>query len=162
MRWLRISPIAEARLDAVLKSWLRTPYAAGSRVRGMGVDCKELIPGVLDEMYRKEPSTTRRLAPDSGMRDIRLGLSEIRLLMRQYPDVTIVRDGTVQPGDVIVTRSSNFLGATNHPGHAMIAGVRPGEAYHAHPRSGVVKTSIAAAGKPVVRIYRTGKKGTWS
>ena len=69
---------------------------------------------------------------------------------------------TLEPGDVIVTRSSNFLGATDHPGHAMIAGVRPGEAYHAHPRSGVVKTSIAAAGKPVVRVYRTGKKGTWS
>jgi hypothetical protein len=120
--------------------------------------------GVLDDLYRREGDSvtnTSRMTPDSGMRDVRLGLREIRSIMRQYPDVRIVRDGSIQPGDVILTRSSNLPGAERRPGHAMIAGVAPWTVWHSAAPLGVSMTSIAAS-KGVVRVYRPGKKGWWA
>lgn len=120
--------------------------------------------GVLDEMYHRQkpvPTITRPISPDAGMRDVRLGLREVRSIMRQYPDVKIVRDGSVQPGDVVILRSSNLTSAENRPGHAMIAGPVPWTAWHATRSRGVTQTSLAAC-RGLIRVYRPGKKGWWA
>lgn len=164
MRWSRILPSSEARLDAVLRSWKGTPYMAGQRSRGVGADCKEFIVGVLDDCYGKHKplrTATTALTPDAGMHDVRLGMGEVRAIMAQYPEAKVVRDGTIQPGDVLLVKSSNLAGAAGRPGHGMIAGAVPWTAWHAIPGVGVVQTSIAAS-KGVLRVYRPGKKGWWT
>jgi cell wall-associated NlpC family hydrolase len=148
-------------LDRVLNEWIGTPYMAGQRAKGMGVDCVQLIAGVLDDLFKPPtPTPVPRLPADSATHDIRSAYRTIHALADAWYVSPVVRDGTVQPGDVLVTRATNNRTGPRNPGHAMIVGANPFEVVQATPVLGVHKVHLYAC-RPVIRLYRPNRKDQW-
>jgi len=161
LRWFSIDRLSCEALEGVLRSWEGTPYHEGQRARKVGVDCVQLILGTYDILYRVEsPSRIPRVQVDAALHSPRVALAAILRMRSLWHGADVVRDGTVRPGDIVVTRAEAQPGAPRRPAHAMIAGVRPWTAWHAIPRAGVVQTSIERT-RGIVRIYRPRKKDLW-
>lgn len=158
--WRPIGAKIEARINAVMGAWLGTPYMAGQQVRGLGVDCVQLVGGVLDDLYRSpSPTPIPRLRGDSGIHSLRAGFSTIHAIRQAYKS-SVVRDDTIEPGDILITRATADFRGPLRPGHAMVAAVRPGIVLHAVPGGDVHFTSIQS-GPPIIRIYRALDKHRW-
>lgn len=147
---------ALARLDAVQKSWLGTPYMEGQSVKGAGVDCIRLVTSILDELYgltgtSELPVTPRDLGQHS---DGWLRLAKYAL--QTYP-LEQESHNTIQPGDVILTRGSKNS-KPDSVSHIAMAG-RSGSVIHAtSPRVGM--TAIAGL-PPIERVYRPLQVERW-
>lgn len=158
--WQPLPGPVSLRLQQVLNRWVGTPYLRGQRVRGMGVDCVQLIAGVLDDLYRStHPATIPRLWGDAGVHSER-GFAVIHALRRAYPSF-VVRDGSIEPGDGVVVRTLPNTHGPRRPGHALIAGIKPGSFLHAASDTGVCWTSLQNL-SPFVRVYRFYHKETWA
>ena len=148
------------RMLSFADRWKGTPYMAGNRVRGAGSDCAQLVPAFLDFMYRTGRETfVPRMAQDTGTHNRKAAWGTVKAVRQAFPS-HVVRDGTIEPGDIILTRATHDFTGPNNPGHAMIAMPRPGSALHAMPDSGVCMTSIEVT-RGILRVYRLEGKEQW-
>lgn len=153
-------PQAESRLEYVISRWVGTPYMAGQRVRGAGVDCVQFVTAVLDELHRNEkPTFVPRLRPDSAIHDARQGGPTIKALRQGFAS-QVVRETVVEPGDVLVVRAIPRSRGPRRMGHVLITGSVPNTLYHAMTGSGVTRTSIEGLDE-ILRIYRDKNKQRW-
>lgn len=132
------------RLDRILASWEDTPYRPGQHVRGVGTYCTAFVCAVLDELYRQPSAALPEDIPiDASMHDPELARSGLRWFLTRYPNHVRVQDGTVEPGDVLVTGP-----VSGGPGHAIIAGPRKGTLWQCSGRS------VHRAGYSLPETYR--------
>lgn len=161
LRWRAIDGSIADRIDIVLMSWLFTPYMSGQRVRKIGVDCVQFIPAIYDTLFSNaKPTPAPRLGPDSGIHNNRIGFCVVSALKAPF-DMFTVRDQTIEPGDVLVTRGFLDPYGPERMGHAVIAGKRPFSIFHADMTLGVCETSIHSM-PGILRIYRTRRKSEWT
>jgi len=159
--WRSVGTRLEDRLEVCLQSWVGTPYIELERIKAMGVDCIQLVAAFLDEMHRAPAGTTSlpRMSAAAARHRPDLASKVIKLLRRAHSGSTIVRDGIVEPGDVLVVRSILTTDGPEHEGHTMIAGARPYTVYHAvRPR--VCQSSCE--GWEIMRVYRPKEKQSWT
>lgn len=158
--WLPLHDAACNRIERFALLWIGTPYRAGVRLRGSGVDCAQLVPAFLDFMYRTNRALPiPRMSGDVSLHDARAALNTVRAVRRGFSS-HVVRDGTIEPGDIIITRASHDLNAPRRTGHAMIALPRRGTALHAVPGPGVCCTTVQVT-RGIVRVFRTEGKEIW-
>lgn len=159
-RWRHLAKPLEQELLAVIDTWIGTPYMAGQRAKGQGVDCVQFVGGMLDDLYRSAiPSYIPRLPQNSGMHYPRAGFRTALSLRKQFRS-SVVRDGCIEPGDVIVTRGIMDVATPRLMGHTLIAGAIPWTFVHSINVIGVCWTSLQ--GVPgIIRIYRPVDKETW-
>lgn len=160
LTWKTVSEPLSNRLMNVLNLWKGTPYVPGQQALKGGVDCVQLMGGILDMLYRR-PSATKipRLNPDTSLHDPRTSYKTISALRKHFPN-SVVRDFTIEPGDIIVCRASHDLNAPRNMGHVLIAAIQPGSVFHAVPGSGACFGTIQAT-HGILRIYRPKEKDTW-
>lgn len=122
------SPMPDARaqqaLAESLERWRPTRYGIGQQCRGVAADCVRFVCGVLDDLSGKQ-TPLRTLPPDTCFHDpelAHLGMQRVRQL---YEPTIEIEDGTVQPGDVIVTGPRG-----TGPCHALIVGPQRNTAWH--------------------------------
>ncbi|MFG0318405.1 MAG: hypothetical protein ACF8XB_14120 [Planctomycetota bacterium JB042] len=138
-RSLSWKPLDDARIarrvDEVLVSWADTPYMPGQQSKQQGVDCIRFVCAAFDELFGMS-TPIPRLPPDTALHCPEKAVEVVRLVREIYAPNTLITDGTIEPGDVIVTRSGN-----SGPGHALIAGGRENTVWHAS-RHRVKQTGI--------------------
>lgn len=146
-------------MGEALARWELTPYMRGQRCRGVAVDCVRFVTGLLDDLYGFERAEAPRLPPDIAFHNRRGALAGMREVLRLYRPYDRVRDGTIEPGDVIV---SGPVGGG--PGHGMIVGVERATIYHAVENLGVIKTGLGlvANSQGFFAIFRVGDKERWA
>lgn len=154
--WLSMPRDQADRMDAVQRIWVGTPWMDGQRACRVGVDCKHLMVGILDELYgvyTKLPDTPR----DAGINGTGDGMAVVRIFRKSYPSER-VQDNSVQAGDIVVTRGelNACRGQENHVG---MAGVKRGQIIHAG-RGGVDFTSLNAM-PAVLAVYRPLETWRW-
>lgn len=145
-------------LDAVLRSWLGTPWVAGQSRRGVGADCWGFVAGVLDELHGYSQPTVRPVLSFEGEwhePEASMVLSMGRA--GNWPHVLRPRKSEIEPGDVLIVR----VGQKGGPGHVLIAGVNPQTLWHANPGVGVCSTSLRIMGTRVLRAWRPTEKEAW-
>jgi hypothetical protein len=156
--WKAISPAIEQRIEEVVRQWEGTPYMAGQRARGIGVDCVQLVGGVLDMLFRRPQVTIiPRLSPDSGLHCDRSGFATAKAIRNGFESI-VVRDEIIEPGDVLVVRGSGLSSGPRRLGHTMIALPAAGTAFHATFGIGACRTTVITE---VLRIYRPLHKEGW-
>lgn len=161
IRWVRTSKSVGDRLIQVVSMWDKTPYQPGQRAKKIGVDCVRFVSCVLDELYNVEvPTSVPRMQVDAALHSMAVSSKVIRLLRKSWEGSDVVRDGTIQPGDVIVTRAESG-NSPARPAHVMIALVEPFTAAHAIPGVGVVVGSVQNT-RGIVRVYRLRGKASWA
>ena len=103
------------RLNAIARSWVGTPFRAGARERGRGVDCVQLVLAILDEWLERPPLPAERfISPFSRYGDLEFVSGAFAA---DYRDVyTLVdfsaRSGSIEPADVVGFR----FGRVSHAG----------------------------------------------
>lgn len=138
-----------SRLSAILESWRGTRYLAGSGAKKAGADCVGFVVGALDELFGTR-TPRQDLPADASMHSHDGAIACMRAVRKAFRAHVVVRDGVLEPGDVIVTGPTD-----GGPGHAMLVGVRVGELWHCTPRSGVHRTGYPLTGlHRVFRVYR--------
>lgn len=159
-QWLPLrNKAVNDRMDLFADLWVGTRYMPGACVRGAGVDCAQLVRVFLmwmDQITDCPPIP--RLSSDTGVHNRKAALGTIKVCRNAFPSC-VVRDGTIQPGDIVLTRSTRDWSGPLNPGHAMIVLPLKGTALHAMPATGVTRTSIASGGG-IVRVYRP-EKDSW-
>lgn len=143
------------RLDAILNSWLGTPYVRGQCLRGVAVDCAHFVAAVLDELYA--------IPPDGGLLPTDPGLARegvagaIRAMMKRWPHED-VDPHQLEPGDLLFVRAGGLGG-----GHVLIAGPRKAELWHADSGGfGVCRTGAGAFVPDAIRAFRPKDKHRWN
>lgn len=159
--WRQLNSAIENRLLEVCDSWIGTPYLPGQRVKHMGVDCVQLIGGVLDELYRAPVATfIPRQPQNSGPHFPKAGFRTAKAIREQIMS-EVARDGQIEPGDIVVTRGVADPRAWRRLGHVLIAGPRKGTLLHSINHVGVCWTSVE--GVPgILRVYRPLNKEVWA
>ena len=144
-------------LNRVLGRWEGTPYRSGQRIRGMAVDCVQLVAGVLDDLFGRPCGATPvpRLKPDSAIHSPGSAIPTVRALVKGFGAVRV--NGSPRPGDILVVRATTFENVgPRRPGHTMIVGALRGQLLHALPPQ-VCFTSLCDPSS-ILRIYRTDPK----
>lgn len=137
-----------ARLDAEQRRWINTKYRENRRRIGHGVDCRNLVAGILENLWRTSidlPKTPQ----DAGLHDPKAVIATARAIRRSIPS-TEHRPGDEQPGDVLMVAGERHGEASNHIAMMAADGVRVIDAVRG---VGARWTSLAAL-PPVLRIYR--------
>ncbi|MCW8137308.1 MAG: hypothetical protein KIT58_00180 [Planctomycetota bacterium] len=141
--------VAAGALARELRAWDGTPYMPGQQRQGVGVDCVRFVAGVLDELTGRQ-TPIRTLPPDASMHDVARADEKARELVALY-GAAPVDDGTLEPGDVVITGPRR-----GGAGHAAIVGDERGVVWHAtRPfvhRAGL--RGIYALGHRIWRVYR--------
>jgi len=161
MRWLSLPGGLDSRVDEVLNSWEGTPYFDQHRIKAMAVDCYQIVAAFLDEMMGEPPGTTTlpRLSRQIARNRPDLARQAIRALREAHEGSWSIEDGTIETGDILVTRSVMRTDGPEYEGHTMIAGSVPFSALHAvSPR--VCWTTCA--NKEIIKVYRAKGKHRWS
>lgn len=159
--WHPLTDHQEEAVHQTLFSWVRTPYRDGHRIPGIGADCVQLAAGVLDDLCRRKvPSQIPQLASGISPHDPRTAFQTILALRKLFPSV-VVRDFSLEPGDLVVMRSIPDPNGPRRPGHVMIVGTVPWSCLHATRSGGVCWTSIEEASSGILRIYRSLEKEKW-
>lgn len=147
------------RLAGIARRWENTPYMPGQRVRGVGVDCVQLVAAVYDELCRNRAKTRiPRLPPNSGPHDARAGLRTARAVCGAF-GLRLIREPVIEPGDLLVTRASLDPESPRRMGHALIY-LGGSRCLHAVGESGACVTSIAGT-SGIIRIYRATDITRW-
>lgn len=152
---------ADSKILRFSSAWSGTKYLAGSRSRGAGVDCAQLVAAFLDFMSDADkPCWIPRMASDVGLHDPEAAKATVRALLRAHPAWRLSQAYPLRPGDVILTRASHDCGGPEQPGHAMI--VMPGAArvLHATPSEGVCVGPLEV-NRGLLEIYRVKDKSKW-
>ena len=147
----------EKRVDAILESWVETPYQAGQRARGAGVDCVRFVSAVLDDLFREERIPLPRLPQDLSMHDAAGARAAMRQFMEAYaPNENVLRSREVEAGDVLIV-------GVRGPAHAILVGSKPAHLYEAGSRR-VIRTGLSTLRAPtrVFAICRPLEKFRWA
>lgn len=155
-------PAAKAALERALARWDGTPYRVGQQAPavdgvGGGVDCVRFVCAVLDELLgRRTPITT--LPQDAALHARESAIAAMHQIRKLYLPNEPVEDGTVEPGDLLITAPPG-----GGPGHALIAGPRRWELWHATGlcvhRTGL--GGLRSAGWDLRYVFRPGTKAEW-
>ena len=151
----QIAPEKSFRLESILKEWDGTPHSHGQCVKGVAVDCVRFVSAVIDEMFRTKHDLTV-LPPDAAIHDRAGAMKLMRHWLTWFPHVRVI-DMSIEPGDVVICSYPN-----GGPGHAMVAGTRPGELWHAEANR-VCRTGYGFYANGVYTfhsLYRPDKE-TW-
>ncbi len=140
LKWVRLEHghdrVCE-RLTAILESWRDTPYCLNQACKKVAVDCVRFVFSTLNEMYGFAKGEVMRLPADTAFHNKEKCIAAVRFLMGVYSPCRFVKDGSIEPGDIILTGT---VGGS--PGHAMVAGPNQSELWHSTD-SGVCKTGIS-------------------
>ncbi|MBK3396624.1 NlpC/P60 family protein [Methylobacterium ajmalii] len=124
-----------ARIVALARTWLGTPYHHQASVRGAGCDCLGLLRGVYAALYGAEPEVPPPYSPswaeDRGRETLREAAA--RHLVALAPDAA-------EPGDVLLFRWRDGLPAKHC---AIVTG--PAHMIHAYDGHAVLETWIPPA-----------------
>lgn len=107
----------ETHVLTTIQSWEGTPYVPGQQCKGVAVDCVRFVSGVLDKIMGKTVKLPR-LPQDASFHNPELTKKWLRIFLKHYPS-TVVKNGIVEPGDVIIMGPRN-----GGPGHAAIIGAK--------------------------------------
>lgn len=158
LKWNTLSLRLEHRIQKVAQSWEGTPYGDGQRTKQQACNCIGLVIGILDELdHRESPTPFPRLRPDAGVHRQDIGFHVIREILKSHP-ADVVDDGSLEPGDVVVLRSS--AQGPDHSTHVLFVTSRPFQALHVPLRHKAVFTTIRPS-DPIVAVYRIRNKQGW-
>lgn len=145
------------RIAKVLQGWYHTPYVAGQQQRGVGVDCVRFFAGVVDELYGTQRVPLDRMPQDMAMHDREGAIGVLRTMLRTYPELAVVTDGSVEPMDVLVVAHP-----AGGPGHVMLGGPQRNTLWHAGTRH-VTKAGWSLDGQwqTVHRVFRFANRRAW-
>jgi hypothetical protein len=146
MRWQHLDQKIEDRIAAAIQPWSGTPYMPGQQKPGIGVDCVRFVTGVLDTLYGLKRDITA-LPLDTCMHDPDKAVRTMLGILRLYPNEVLDDLSVVEPGDVLLT------GTSEAPGHAMLAGVLDNRLWHADGKR-VVSTAPRFGRGSLSRLYR--------
>jgi len=160
IEWRAISSEIEDAIVLAQKPWIGTRYSAHQREIGCGASCYGLMAAILDKLYQTaSPTELPLLAPATGSCSGG-GWEMIRAFRKAFPLEEVT--WSVEPGDLIVTRSFGGKEGPDWPGHVMMASKSVGQVIHALPGSGVVWASLAGSVGRIVKIYRPQNKEAWA
>lgn len=159
MRWRDLShPEALVALERVVLSWKATPYREGSKAtKGMGADCVRFIGAVLDELRGKPTTPILTLRNDAAQHSFYQAVKVVEGLLAAFAPVDTVRDGTLEPGDIVA------LSYGGGPTHAAIVGWRRNTLWEASPPD-VHMIGVSNLERPdtkVFHVYRPSDKAAW-
>jgi cell wall-associated NlpC family hydrolase len=160
LKWRPVRRATEIRIWDVMQSWCGTPYIPGQRSKQSGVDCVQLVAGVLDELYRKGRTNLPRFSPDQSQHGSEPAVAVVKALREAYPCHRVDGD-EVEPGDIIVVRTRCNPSGPPTMGHTMIASPTPGMALEAVPLAGVTYGSVEST-TGILAIYRMEDKHLWA
>jgi len=146
MRWQHLDPKIESRIAGAIRPWSGTPYMPGQQKKGIGVDCVRFVTGVLDELYGIHRDY-KALPLDVCMHDPKKAVKTMLTILHLYPNEVLDDLSVVEPGDVLLT------GTSEAPGHAMLAGVLDNRLWHADGKR-VVSTAPRFGRGSLSRLYR--------
>lgn len=159
MRWRELEhPAALAALERVVRSWDGTPYREGSKaVKGMSADCVRFVGAVLDELRGKPPTPILTLRNDAAKHSFYQAVKILEGLLVAFAPVETVKDGTLEPGDVVA------LSYGGGPTHSAIVGWRRNTLWEStQPTVRMVGVSaLERADTTVYHVYRPTDKATW-
>ncbi|MDZ7629686.1 MAG: NlpC/P60 family protein [Parvularculaceae bacterium] len=119
-------PITRARVVAVARGWLGTPYVHQASARGQGTDCLGLIRGVYAELHGQEPEAPPPYTPDWN--ETRSAEEPLLSAARRHL-AEAVACGRVKPAQVLI-----FRVVTTGP--AKHCGIAAGEDHFIHAYAG--------------------------
>lgn len=128
--------MSRARIVAVARNWIGTPYVHQTAMRGAGSDCLGLIRGVWREVYGQEPEAVPAYSMDwsEPQGEERLWEAALRHLTPKSTDQAAA-------GDVLLFRMRQSAVA-KHLGILSEAGSAP-RFIHAYSRHGVVESPLS-------------------
>jgi len=128
--------MSRARIVAVARNWIGTPYVHQTAMRGAGSDCLGLIRGVWREVYGQEPEEVPAYSMDwsEPQGEERLWEAALRHLTPKSTDQAAA-------GDVLLFRMRQSAVA-KHLGILSEAGSAP-RFIHAYSRHGVVESPLS-------------------
>lgn len=147
--WRKVSRWHSDTVKAAIEHWEGTPYVLGSQAPGRsgGTDCVRFMAAVLDRLFWKR-TAIETLPQDQALHDRAGAIAAMLSIRKLYMPNRVVRDGTLEPGDVLV------LGPRNGgPGHVMIAGADRFLWHAEGPGGEVVRTGLSSPLK-LFRVYR--------
>lgn len=150
------------RFEEVLRGWDGTPYHPNQRLRAQGADCIQLIAGILDELFYMKVSLPF-VPQNTGLHDRKRAIQSIHAMMKGWHSADAVVDDSIEPGDILVTRSSPDQPGANlpkNPGHVLIVTGNPFEVMQSAPNLGAYRSDITAS-REILRIYRPRRKDLW-
>lgn len=155
LTYKEIDPEIVAKVQNSVNLWLGCPYVPGGYHPKFGADCLRSVSGVLSLITGKYIEV-EDLPQDIGMHNRKEASKAMRKIRRSFMPNAIVKDLTVEAGDVIVTSWIN-----GGPGHAMICGNNA--LYHCPRKFGkFCKTGLIIPSKQeLARIYRYVNKEEW-
>ena len=159
--WNNLPAEQEAAVRKVVDEWEGTPYRDLTRIKGMGVDCFQLVAAMLDELNGKPTGYTvlPKLSPSIARHRPDLAKKAIMMLVRAHSGCDLIFDGSLEPGDVVAVRSCIEEDGHLFEGHAMIVTDQKWSLLQAC-RPETCRTSCED--KQVVRVYRPRGKESWS
>jgi NlpC/P60 family putative phage cell wall peptidase len=128
--------MSRARIVAVARNWIGTPYVHQTAMRGAGSDCLGLIRGVWREVYGQEPEAVPAYSMDwsEPQGEERLWEAALRHLTPKSTDQAAA-------GDVLLFRMRQSAVA-KHLGILSEAGSAP-RFIHAYSRHGVIESPLS-------------------
>lgn len=115
-----------ARIVAVARSWLATPYHDCACVKGHGVDCAYLVKAIMEEAGLEPPIAVEPYSPQWF-----LHRSEEKYLSKVLERAVEIPEAQVLPGDVVLYRIGRCFA------HGAVVVAWP-TIIHAHKQSGIV------------------------
>lgn len=148
----------ERRLEEILRDWSTTRYMSGQQSRGVHADCIGFVFGVVDELYGRPSPPRPVLPPDTAMHSREKALATIKTLRQLYAPNTRIEDGTIEPGDIVVTGQR-----AGGPGHVMIVGPYRNTLWHCVNEIGVNQTGLgfAEGAERIFGVYRFDDREKW-
>jgi len=135
-----------------------TQYLPGQCCKGVAVDCVGFVLGVLMDLSGETGFVRAEWPQDASMHDAKGSFKAMKVIAENFKPYKIIRDGFIEPGDVIVVGPHG-----GGPGHGMIVGARKNTIWHA-TGDGVQYTGIShlwLTDQRIFRIYRYLRKESW-
>jgi hypothetical protein len=157
-----LSPEVLINLDRVLRSWARTPYSSGQRLKGRGADCIGSVFGVIDELDGRLRAQDPGLPQDTAMHHRDTAVVAMKEILRRYAPLRKLgamgrAPLVVEPGDLLVTGLSN-----GGPGHLEMVGARKNELWHATAGPGFHQGGWSLLSEQVLYgVWRPEEKDRW-
>ena len=130
---IRTEPITLEEFEAELRSWDGVPYQDCGQTKG-GIDCLRFLIVIQDWLHGWDTAQLPPIPkkpPQTAINDPRTAFEIVKWVSARYPNEKIwdhrqpKEDLQSGPGDVFVVRNQE------HPGHALIGGLRPYTCWHA-------------------------------
>ena len=155
-RWYR-TPLALRRIEAALEAWRGTRYGSGQRLRGVAADCIGAALGVIDDVDGRPRAQDPSVPADTSLHDPASARRAVVALRRLYMPCERVRDGLLQPLDVVV-----FGPSGGGPGHVMLVGPRRNTLWHCTREAGFHQSGWSTIeGYEVMAAYRMSDRHRW-